>query len=130
MIKEPFADKNSEELLGYNPSNQSATAGAFPFNNPQREVKHAKTCLSIIKPQMSNVGIDGPPVNSLTRTLEKADEVDSNDIDHTNPMCYCDGLLPWGSRESRSNYPITMRLQDGIEAVATSLVGGSETHPS
>ncbi len=129
LIKESFADKNSEELFGYNPSNQSATAGAFPFNNHHRDVKHAKTCLSIIKPQMSKVGIDGPPVNSL-RTLEKADEVDSNDIDHTNPMCYCDGLLPWGSRESQSHDLITMRLQDGIEAVATSLVGGSETHPS
>ncbi len=45
-------------------------------------------------------------------------------------MCYCDKALPWGSRVDQPNYLTPMRLQDGIETVATSLVGGSETHPS
>ena len=38
LIKESFADKNSEELFGYSPSNQSATARAFPLIIMQRHV--------------------------------------------------------------------------------------------
>ena len=75
---------------------------------------------------MRNVRVDGLSVNS-PRTLNKTDEEDSN---HTNPMCYCDKALLRGSRVDQPDQLTPMRLHDGIETVATILVGGSDTHPS
>ncbi len=148
LIKEPFADKNSEELYGYYPSsNQPSNDRAFPVK------KHAHTCTSILNPQVRDVGDDGLSVNSRKQTRnKKTEEKDcerysqrgppstrglgllqgrsQETISDTNPMCYCDKALPWGSRVNQTDHLTPMRIQDGIETVATSLVGGSETHPS